>query len=90
MKIPRNDKVCSLGCNVVGDEVHYLLECEHPAMKEVDTPFLNSINSQCHEIAYLDNKDKLVFLLNSTDDNVLFLTGKLCHKVLDRYNEISW
>ena len=90
MKIPRNDRVCSLGCNVVGDEVHYLLECEHPAMKEVYTPFLNSINSQCHEIAYLDNKDKLVFLLNSTDDNVLFLTGKLCHKVLDRYNEISW
>ena len=90
VKTPRANRVCSLGCNVLGDEVHFLLECEHLIIKEVYTHILARLNKQCNEFASLSNKDKLLFLLTSSDNDILLLTGKLCHKVLNCFNEINW
>ena len=90
-KTPRVDRICLLGCDDLGDERHYLLECKHPAIKEVYTPILSSVNILCDEMIRLtNNKDKLIHLLSSQNTKILHLTGKLCHKVLSRFKEITW
>jgi len=40
--IPRSARVCIFGCNSVGDEAHYLLECKNPGIREIYLPYVNN------------------------------------------------
>ena len=90
-KTPKDKRLCILGCNEIGDEQHYLFECGHPGISEIYVPVISKLNSQSDEFNRLtNNQEKLVYMILSKDTDLLQLVGKLCHKVLDRFNEITW
>ena len=85
-KTRRAERMCSLGCDSIGDEAHYLLECKHPSIIEVSKPLLTKLFPLDSGIGKMSNDDKLVHILSS--DHCINISGKLCHKVLKRYNDI--
>ena len=82
----RAERMCSLGCDSIGDEAHYLLECKHPSIIEVSKPLLKKSFLRDSGIGKMNNNDKLVHILSS--DQCINISGKLCYKVMKRYNEI--
>ena len=90
-KTPRERRVCPLGCEVVGDEQHFVFECEHPAMSQARNLILSKITNEYPAINRFRSKQEiLIHLLSSEDPRLLQLVGKLCHKVLSRFNDILW
>jgi hypothetical protein len=90
MKIPRAERICTLGCEAIGDEMHYLFDCKHPAIKKVYTPIVVNIDTQLPDFWKLSSKEKFKALLNNDEPCILSLTGKLCHRVLDKFKDITW
>ena len=86
--IPRESRVCIFCCNTVGDEGHYLFDCMNPGIRDIYLPFLNRLFPSSDNTFNLNNDDR-VLILAKTDNESLWTTGKLCYKVLSRYNEIT-
>ena len=87
--VPRYARVCIFGCDKIGDEAHYLLECINPGIREVYLPFVNKIFPD-GKFTKMNNESKLIFILSQTSNELMWATGKLCYKVLARYKEITW
>ena len=87
--IPRSARVCILGCNSVGDEAHYLLECKNPGIREIYLPYVNKFFSEKEAISKMNNEDKMLAILSESNHELLWTTGKLCYKVLSRFKEIT-
>jgi len=90
MKIPRAERVCTLGCEALGDEMHYLFDCKHPAMEKVYAPIVVNVDNQLPDFGKLNSKEKFKVLLNNDEPCILSLMGKLCLKVMDRFSDITW
>ena len=82
----RAERLCSLGCESVGNEAHYLLECQHPSILEVTKPLLKELFPLGNGAVKMSNKEKLIYILSN--NKAINISGKLCHKVLRRYNDI--
>ena len=90
-KTIREERICPFGCGVLGDEAHFIFECEHPAMRGVYKPILFEMGNQYPKMNTFENKqDKLVYMLTSEDIKLLQLVGKLCYKVLNCYKDMLW
>ena len=61
----RAERMCSLGCDSIGDETHYLLECKHPSIIEVSKPLLKKLFPRDSGIGKMSNNDKLVYIFSS-------------------------
>ena len=81
--------MCILGCNAVGDEQHYLIDCLHLGIKELILPLLSKINIIVNSFKEMSSKEKTVFILSRSNEEMLKVTGKLCYKVLNRFIEIT-
>ena len=87
--VPRSARVCIFGCDAIGDEAHYLLECKNPGIREVYLPYVNKIFPD-GKFTKINNESKMIFILSEASNEFMWTTGKLCHKVLARYKEITW
>jgi hypothetical protein len=88
---PRVDRLCPLGCNLIGDEAHYLLQCSHPFMATVRAHPIQSIanmHPQFHQL--LTEQEKCAFLLSHDNHQLLRILGQLCQKVNDTFREVVY
>ena len=85
---PRSARVCIFGCDAIGDEAHYLLECKNPGIREVYLPYVNKIFSD-DRFTKMNNESKMIFILSEASNALMWTSGKLCYKVLARYKEIT-
>ena len=90
LKTTRADRECSLGCRVLGDEIHYMTNCSHPFIKEIITPALNKINDCDNSFERLDSKHKTNYMLMSSDPKILSIVDQLCFKVHDKFKELTF
>ena len=89
--VPREKRMCSLGCKDIGDEKHFLLECKHPAIRGIYEPLVSKLREQVVELQNMvEGQDGLLHLMASTNRDVLVNVGKLCHRILARYREIMF
>ena len=90
--VPREKRMCSLGCKAIGDEKHFLLECKHPAIRGIYEPLVSKLREQVVELQnMIEGQDRLLFhLMASANRDVLVKVGKLCHRILARYQEIMF
>ena len=89
-QVPRADRICPLGCHSIGNEHHYLLNCVHPSMQRVYSPIINQIKTLLPGSESLVTSEIFESILNTNEYSILKLTGKLCHKVLEAFKEITW
>ena len=90
LNTPRVDRICALGCQGIGDEYNYLFCCSHPSIIRAYSPILNELKEQLPELNDMDVKTKFKTILNNSDYRILNLTGKMCHKVLAVFKEVTW
>ena len=68
--ILRHDRICTrCSINEVEDEQHYLFAC--PGMESKRKILYDTIEKSCINFKHLNNKNKLIWLLNTEDKNIL-------------------
>ena len=86
---PREERFCNLGCNKIGDEQHFLFECQHPFMKEERILFMNQLHYTFPYLIQMNNKDKLEILNKSSLCNIQCSFGKYSYNVLKIFKELT-
>jgi hypothetical protein len=89
LKIPRGERLCPLGCGKVGDEVHYLLQCRHPFLRDIHKTIIEDITKIHPETQLMDQGEKCKCFLNCSDLHTLNLVGRLCYDSQEVYKEIT-
>ena len=88
--IPREDRICPLGCPEIGNEYHYLFHCSHPSIARIYSPLMDKLKTLLPEINNMDLNETGRTVLKCKDHTLFHHIGKLCHKVLAVFKEITW
>ena len=88
--VPRENRICPFGCNVVGNEFHYMFECKHPIVEKTYAPIIKDINNLHPEFGSLSMEAKCKYLLNSDNAQTINLAGKLCYKVQGIFKTLTY
>ena len=70
-KIDRIKRICIMCNKALGNEIHAMFRCTHPAIKNVTTRFLGEILDICPQLRNFSDKDRMVYLLKGSDTNIL-------------------
>jgi hypothetical protein len=87
--ITREERLCPFGCNTIGDEQHYLLQCSHPFLSEIRTPLIEAISTQNPQFEMMNKNEQCHFLLGNRDPRTLAISAKLCYKTQIVFREIT-
>ena len=71
--------MCILGCNAVGDEQHYLIDCLHLGIRELIFPLLSKINLLRNGFKEMSSREKTVFILSRSNEEMLKVRGVTSH-----------
>jgi hypothetical protein len=88
--MPRENRLCPFGCNVVGNESHYMFECKHPLIENIYKPIIKDITNLHPGFGSLGVRDKCKFLLNSEDTQIITLVGSLCYQIQDIFQTLTY
>ena len=85
-KTPINERVCPCNNtkNEVGDEKHLLLSCSFN--KELRTKLFHEISTFHTHFTEINNDDKFIFLMKTTDTNILI---KICLYIENSMNQFT-
>ena len=86
-KIPRNERLCSLCNNEIGDEIHALLQCKNLENENIRTKFIKQITFISSQFGALSDDSKLEYILNSTDPLLTPIIGKWINNITLLYNK---
>ena len=91
IQVPWEERVC-LNCSKKGfieteTEEHFLLRCLHPDLKVHRENLLLKACTVLPAFNYLNDTDKLVFLLSNCD--IIFFSAKTCSKMLNIRTDVS-
>ena len=90
IKLPRDERLCPLGCLEIGDEAHYLLKCEYPSLAQIRIGILDQFKSINPNFCISNESDKLKLLLNPPNPESAILASKLCYKLQKRFKDITY
>ena len=85
----KNNRICSLCCDDIGNEQHYLLECNHLHLCNIRDPLIQKLTTLCPNLCNLDNKEKCKHILNCKNEKQSYLTGQLCHMIMEAYKVLA-
>ena len=88
-QISRENRKCPFGCALLGDELHYILTCKHPFLTDIRRPYIAEINKLNGQFSSLDGRNQLIYLLKSTENQLLGMVGGLVFKIQKMFKEIT-
>ena len=74
-------RLCNV-CRVLEDECHFVLQCN--MFTDERTDFQHQIQNEYSQFIILDEKEKLIFLLQNEDTQVLPWTAKSIHHAMKK------
>ena len=83
--VPREQRICHFGCNKIGNEIHYLFNCNQPFMKILRDNFNMSTNGLESEQFCMN---WLIDLFESNEQVKLRMFGAHTARVLATYKEL--
>ena len=89
-KVERENRECPLCCKSIGNEEHYILDCPHPFIAKIRTPILAELYASNPTLSSMENSERLVFLINNKEKDTIQLTSKLCFKIQEIFQEITY
>lgn len=89
-KITRNNRLCPFGCNILGNETHYMFECRHPLIERIYLPIVNETEMFNPRFKCMTIKEKCKYLLSNNDPKIINLAGKLCFKLHEMYKMLTF
>ena len=84
----RENRICPLCCNDIGDEKHYIFECENKTITETREKFMPIIFSKSPQLKRLGIQEKLKYMLLCNDDSLLKDIGILFLKIQKDFDDI--
>ena len=90
-KLKREERECPLCCREIGDEEHCILRCPHLFLTDIRcsiTARLSPLEGFVPEST--DDMDELCYLLKNKDKEIMHLTSKLCFKIQEIFQELTY
>ena len=88
-KTPKHERLCDLGCNKLGDECHYLFQCDHPFIKDLTVEFIQKTKEVKPQFNLIKNEERFDYLMNSNDPQTQCRFGKYVNDILKIYKELT-
>ena len=89
-QIKREERECPLCCKSIGDEKHYILECSHPFFAKIRGPIIAELFTLNPLLDSMGSKERFIFLMNNKEKETIQLISKLCFKVQEMFQEITY
>ena len=90
-KLKREERECPLCCREIGDEEHCILRCLHPFLTDTRCSITASLSSlKGYVLESTDDMDELCYLLKNKDKEIMHLTSKLCFKIQEMFQELTY
>ena len=89
-KTKRDDRYCPLCCIDIGNEEHYLFDCPHPFIERVCAPLESRLQIFNPSLNSMNNQDKMKLLLNNSNKETVELFSKLCFKLQEAFQELTY
>ena len=85
--IKREKRLCQIcDLQVIGDENHYLLECNNTKITQVKDEFIISAINIAPELKQLDNNNIIKYCIHMGDPKLHYVTAKFIEELLNTYN----
>ena len=85
--IKREKRLCQIcDLQVIGDENHYLLECNNTKITQVKDKFIISAINIAPELKQLDNNNIIKYCIHMGDPKLHYVTAKFIEELLNTYN----
>jgi hypothetical protein len=85
--LERAQRTCPYCCIAIGDEQHYLVNCQNVIIKQWRDIYFEKINRANNTFNGLDNANKVLFLMTTEDPNILNYLGCFVHKIENMFKE---
>ncbi|MCG8046148.1 MAG: reverse transcriptase domain-containing protein [Candidatus Thiodiazotropha endolucinida] len=73
--VKADQRICKLCKNAVEDEIHFLLQC--PTLENIRTATLSMVYKLYPNVEWLNDKDKLIWLMSTEDSDMIHLVQTL-------------
>ena len=80
-KRDKNNRICPLCCNGIGDEHNYICECENQVIKNTRDEYMKIIYKKSPQIVKLSSFDKFKYMFICKDDTLMKDIGILFLKI---------
>ena len=81
----RNDRICLLCCSSVGDEHHYIFECDNKDMKNTREKYMKIILKKSPQLVKLSSFEKFKYILMCKDESLIEDIGMLFLKIQNEF-----
>ena len=85
----RENRICPLCCNGIGDEKHYLFECDNTNILDKRIKYCKKIYDICPQMHNLSTDDKFKYIIGCTDETILKDTGILFLIIQKEFENIT-
>ena len=83
----RTERICSLCCDGIGDEMHYLTQCQNSIISRTRAELLESFHKKWKGILKLTQIELTKAIFACQNDNMLSETGLLCLKIQEAFEK---
>ena len=88
-KKERSNRICPLCCNGVGDEEHYIFECDSKVIIDAREMYTKIIDKKSPQIKTLSLHDKFKYMLICRDDTLMKDIGILFLRIQKEFENNS-
>ena len=85
----RDDRICPLCCNGIGDEHHYIFECEDQNMKNTREKYMSNIHKKSPQLEVISSAEKFKYILMCKDESLIKDTGDLFLKIQKEFENCT-
>ena len=83
----RTERICPLCCDGIGDEMHYLTQCQNSIISRTRVELLEPFHKKWKGIHKLTQIELIKAILECQNDDMLSETGLLCLKIQDAFEK---
>ena len=89
IEMDRDDRICPFCSLGIGDETHYLVDCQVPLFSEIRKPLFDVARDISPEFSSMSSRDKTIFLLGCPIPKMTPKVGKFCSKIIEIFKEFN-
>ena len=83
----RTERICPLCCDGIGDEMHYLTQCQNSIISRTRVKLLGPFHKTLNGILKLTQAELTNAILVCQNDDTLSETGRLCLKIQEAFEK---
>ena len=84
-KVERKDRTCNIcTMNKIGDEKHYLKECQNKGLVNIRQKFLLEMKEACPQMTIFSDENIIDYCISMKDENTQEKTAKFVHDLISQ------